>query len=138
MANLNRVTLIGRLTKDPEIRYIPSGAAVASFDLAVNRSYKDKSGNFQEETMFIRINFWGKQAEHANENFSKGKEVFVDGYLRQRNWETQDGQKRSTIEVTALTLLPLERVTRATGMPAAAGAPQETPPVEETTDDVPF
>lgn len=140
MANLNRVSLIGRLTKDPEIRYIPSGAAVASFDIAVNRSYKDKANNWQEETMFIRINLWGKQAEHANENFSKGKEVFVEGYLRQRSWETQDGQKRSTIEVTANTLVPIERVSRGTGAQSGGATSQESqvPPVEESGDDVPF
>ncbi len=142
MANLNRVTLIGRLTKDPEIRYLPSGAAVAAFDMAVNRFYKDKAGNNQEETLFIRVNLWGRQAEHANEFYSKGKEVFVDGRLRQRSWETQDGQKRSTIEVETFAISPLERTSRppgapASGAPGAETAPSE-PPAEETGDDVPF
>ena len=137
MANLNRVTLIGRLTKDPEVRYIPSGAAVASFDIAVNRSYKDKSGNFQEETLFIRVNVWGRQAESANEFFSKGKEIFVDGRLRQRSWETQDGQKRSTIEVESFTVLPLERITRGQAM-SQSGDSQTESSTEGTSEDVPF
>src|SRR5277367_6525541 len=119
MANLNRVTLIGNLTKDPEVKYLPSGTAVAAFDIAVNHSYKDKTGNFQKETMFIRVNLWGRQAEHANEYFSKGKEVFVDGRLRQRSWETQDGQKRNTIEVETFSISPLERISKGPGAPAS-------------------
>ena len=142
MANLNRVTLIGNLTKDPEIKYLPSGTAVAAMDLAVNHSYKDKSGNLQKETMFIRVNLWGRSAEHANDFLSKGKEVFVEGRLRQRSWETQDGQKRNTIEVETFSVLPIDKAYRGTAAPPSGTHGQESapsePPMEESGDDVPF
>jgi single-strand DNA-binding protein len=101
MASLNRVLLIGNLTRDPELRYIPSGTAVATFTLAVNRVYKAQSGEKKEETSFVRIVVWGRRAEVCGEYLSKGSPVFVEGRLQSRNWESQDGQKRSTIEVIA-------------------------------------
>lgn len=137
MADLNRITLIGRLTKDAEKRYLPSSAVVASFDLAVNRGYKDKSGNFQKETLFIKVNFWGRQVEQLSEFLKKGKQVFVDGRLRQRQWETTDGQKRSVMEVETLTVLPIERIVQETEKPAA-GAEESYSPPDESNDDVPF
>ena len=100
-ASLNRVFLMGNLTRDPELRYVPSGTAVASFDVAVNRVYKTPSGEKKEETSFIRIVVWARRAEVCAEYLTKGSPVFVEGRLRSRSWETQDGQKRSTIEVVA-------------------------------------
>ena len=101
MASLNRVLLIGNLTRDPELRYVPSGTAVATFTLAVNRVYVTQTGEKKEETAFIRVVVWGRRAEVCGEYLAKGSPVFVEGRLQSRNWETQDGQKRSAIEVIA-------------------------------------
>ena len=100
-ANLNKVLLIGNLTRDPELRYIPSGSAVATFTVAVNRVYKDQSGEKKEQTSFIRVVVWGRRAEVCGEYLSKGSPVFVEGRLQSRDWQTQDGQKRNTVEVVA-------------------------------------
>jgi len=101
MANLNKVMLIGNLTRDPELRYIPSGSAVATFTLGVNRYYTTQTGEKKEQASFIRIVVWGKRAELCGEYLSKGLPVFVEGRLQSRDWQTQDGQKRNTVEVIA-------------------------------------
>jgi single-strand DNA-binding protein len=142
VASLNRITLIGNLTKDPETRFTPNGAQVLSFDIAVNHRYKDQTGNFQEETLFIRVNVWGKQAEVCSQVLSKGKSVYVEGRLRSRSWETQDGQKRTTMEVqaTPFSVFPLEKLPKAAGAPGNPPAAAGNPPAEtEPGDDsVPF
>ncbi|PIQ82408.1 MAG: single-stranded DNA-binding protein [Candidatus Omnitrophica bacterium CG11_big_fil_rev_8_21_14_0_20_64_10] len=101
MANLNKVFLIGNLTRDPELRYIPSGTAVATFTLASGRVYKTASGEKREETCFVRVVSWARQAELVGEYLTKGSPCFVEGRLASRSWETPDGQKRSMIEVVA-------------------------------------
>jgi len=100
-ASLNKVLLMGNLTRDPELRYIPSGAAVANFTLAVNRVYKDNAGEKKEEASFIRVVVWGKMAEVCGEYLAKGRPVLVEGRLKSRTWEAQDGQKRSALDVVA-------------------------------------
>jgi single-strand DNA-binding protein len=100
-ANLNKVLLIGNLTRDPELRYVPSGTAVATFTIAVNRVYTSQAGEKKEEVAFIKIVVWGRRAEVCGEYLSKGSPVFVEGRLQSRSWEGQDGQKRSTTEVIA-------------------------------------
>ena len=100
-ASLNRVFLIGNLTRDPELRYIPSGQAVTTFTLAVNRAYTAGTGERKEETSFIRVVVWARRAEVCNEYLRKGSPVFVEGRLQSRTWEAQDGTKRSSIEVVA-------------------------------------
>ncbi|MBI4358367.1 MAG: single-stranded DNA-binding protein [Candidatus Omnitrophica bacterium] len=100
-ANLNRVLLIGNLTRDPELRYIPSGQAVTTFTLAVNRTYVASTGEKKEEANFIRIVVWAKRAEVCHEYLRKGSPVFVEGRLQSRSWDAPDGTKRSTIEVVA-------------------------------------
>lgn len=100
-ANLNRVFLIGNLTRDPELRYLPSGQAVTTFTLAANRVYTAGTGERKEETSFIRIVVWARRAEVCNEYLRKGSPVFVEGRLQSRSWEAQDGTKRSSIEVVA-------------------------------------
>ena len=99
MASLNKVFLIGNLTRDPELRYTSSGVAVANLRLAVNRKYKDKSGELKEDTCFVTVTAWEKQAETCNQYLQKGRAVFVEGRLQSRSWETPDGQKRNTIDV---------------------------------------
>ena len=101
MATLNKIFLIGNLTRDPELRYIPSGSAVATFTIGVNRVYKTQSGEKKEQASFIRIVVWGRRAEVCGEYLSKGNPVFVEGRLQSRDWQTQDGQKRNTVEVVA-------------------------------------
>ena len=100
MANLNRVFLIGNLTRDPELRYIPSGTAVVSFGLAINTPITKPSGEAKEDVCFVRIVVWGKQAETCKQYLTKGRLVFVEGRLIYRSWE-QDGKTRSTLEVRA-------------------------------------
>ncbi|MBP9733548.1 MAG: single-stranded DNA-binding protein [Candidatus Omnitrophica bacterium] len=102
MASLNRVMLIGNLTRDPELRYIPSGTAVTTFSIAVNRVYKTPSGEKKEDVSFIRIVVWGKMGETCAEYLKKGSSCFVEGRLQSRSWDAPDGQKRSITEVNAL------------------------------------
>ena len=101
MANLNKVFLIGNLTRDPELRYTPGGTAVANLGLAVNRRFKDSSGELKEEVCFLTVTVWDKQAEACCQYLYKGRPVFVEGVLQSRFWETSDGQKRSAIDVRA-------------------------------------
>ena len=98
--SLNQVTLMGNLTRDPELRQTPSGQNVTSFSLALNRAYKDQSGEWQEATDYIDIVCWGPLAERVAQYLSKGRRCLVQGRLQSRSWE-QDGQKRSKVEVLA-------------------------------------
>lgn len=100
MANLNRVLLIGNLTRDPELRYTPSGTPVANLRIAVNSLFKDQAGQRKEETCFVTIVVWSKQAELCNQYLKKGRSVFVEGRLISRQWEAE-GKTRSTMEVRA-------------------------------------
>lgn len=101
MANLNKVFLIGNLTRDPELRYTPGGTAVANLGIAVNRRFKDSSGELKEEVCFLTVTVWDKQAEACCQYLKKGRPIFVEGVLQSRFWETSDGQKRSAIDVRA-------------------------------------
>lgn len=100
-ASLNKVFLMGNLTRDPELRYIPSGTAVANFSLAINRPYKDAAGEKKEEVSYVRVVVWGKMAEICGEYLTKGRPVLVEGRLKSRSWEAQDGQKKSALDVVA-------------------------------------
>ncbi|MGC1176452.1 MAG: single-stranded DNA-binding protein [Candidatus Saccharimonadales bacterium] len=98
--SLNQVTLMGNLTRDPELRQTPTGQNVTSFSLALNRSYKDQSGEWQEATDYIDIVCWGPLAERVAQYLSKGRRCLVQGRVQSRSWE-QDGQKRNKVEVLA-------------------------------------
>ena len=98
--SLNQVTLMGNLTRDPELRQTPNGQNVTSFSLALNRSYKDSSGEWQEATDYIDIVCWGPLAERVAKYLSKGRRCLVQGRVQSRSWE-QDGQKRNKVEVLA-------------------------------------
>ncbi len=100
-ANMNKVFLAGNLTRDPELRYVPSGTAVANFSVAINRPYKDASGERKEEVSFVRVVVWGKMAEVCGEYLTKGRPVLVEGRLKSSSWEGPDGQKRSALDVVA-------------------------------------
>lgn len=121
MVSLNRVLLIGNLTKDPELRYTPSGTPVANLRLAVNSTFKDQAGQKKEETCFVTIVVWNKQAEICNQYLKKGRPVFIEGRLIYRSWE-QEGKTRSTMEV---------RADRVQFLGAPSGAPGGGAPADE-------
>lgn len=98
--SFNQVILMGNLTRDPELRTIPSGQSVCSFSLALNRSFKGQDGNWQEATDYIDVVAWGPLGERVAQYLSKGRPCLVNGRLQSRSWE-QDGQKRSKVEVVA-------------------------------------
>lgn len=125
MASYNKVLLMGNLTKDPELRYTPQGAAVANLRLAVNRRYRDKNQELKEEVCFITAVVWNKQAETCNQYLHKGSPVFVEGRLQSRSWEDNTGAKRNVIEVRA------ERVQFMGAAPGKAQAPAAEPAMEE-------
>ncbi|MBW2716205.1 MAG: single-stranded DNA-binding protein [Deltaproteobacteria bacterium] len=104
MASVNKVILVGNLGRDPELRYIPSGQAVANFTLATNDRWRDKEGNNQERTEWHRIVVWGKSAENCAQYLQKGRSVYIEGRLQTREWEDKDGNKRQTTETIAQTV----------------------------------
>jgi single-strand DNA-binding protein len=112
--SLNRVYLMGNLTRDPELRYTPQGAAVCEFAIAINEKFKGKDGSWQDKVHYIDIVTWARTAEVCGEYLKKGRPVLVEGRLQQDRWE-QDGQKRSKVRVTA------ERVHFLGGPPGAGG-----------------
>ena len=105
MASYNRVILLGNLTRDPEMRYIPSGTAVTNFGLAMSERYTDRqTGEQKENVCFVDVEAWGRQAEIANEYLSKGRPVFIEGALKFDSWETEDGSRRNKLSVRAFRL----------------------------------
>lgn len=105
--SLNRVTLIGNLTRDPELKYTPQGTAVCTFGLATNREWTDSSGQKQEGVEFHRIVAWGKLGEICSQLLQKGQKVFVEGRLQTRQWKTQDGSDRQVTEVVIEEMIAL-------------------------------
>ena len=100
-ASLNKVIMIGNLTADPELQYTSGGTARTKFSIAINRQYKDKSGQLQEDVTFVPIVAWGSQAENCANYLSKGRSVAIEGRLRISSFETQDGEKKKMVEVVA-------------------------------------
>lgn len=141
MANFNRVILVGNVTRDVELRYIPSGLAVTDLGLAVNDRRKNASGEWVEETTFVDVTLWGRQAEVASEYLGKGAPVLIEGRLRLDTWEAQDGQKRSKLRVVGerMQLLP-----RGGGGAGPSGGSASHPDQQEhqhagpPDDDIPF
>ncbi|HEY1582505.1 MAG TPA: single-stranded DNA-binding protein [Chthoniobacterales bacterium] len=102
MANLNKVLLMGNLTRDPEVRYTPKGTAVAELGIAVNRVYSGENGEKREEVTFVDVTVWGRTAENVGEYLRKGRPVFIEGRLQLDSWEDkQSGQKRNKLKVVA-------------------------------------
>ena len=97
----NTVTLVGNITRDPELRFTASGLATASFGLAVNRRRQNQNGDWEEQTSFFNVVCWREQAENVCESVGKGARVVVTGSLEQRSWETENGEKRSVVEIVA-------------------------------------
>ena len=121
MAGLNRVILIGNLTDDPELRYTQAGTARTRFAIAINRRWRDREGNLQEETTFVPIVVWGQQAENCANYLEKGRLVAVEGRLRIDSFETEEGERRKVVEVVADTVQFLGAPGSGTGG-AGAGA----------------
>lgn len=99
MSDLNRVITIGRLVRDPDIKYTPNGTAVCNFDIANNESFKDSSGGKKEYVNYFPCTAWAGLGEVIQKHFTKGQQIIIEGKLRQRRWDDQDGKKRSQIEI---------------------------------------
>lgn len=145
LLQLNNVQLIGRLTRDPELKFTTAGTALCRFDLAVNRRYKDtKSGEWKDDTSFIPVVVWRETAQRCGDRLKKGSPAYVEGRLKSRAWETKEGQKRTTLEVEARTVQFMEKAEGGAGAPAgddepALGAMPSDAPVEApSTEEVPF
>ncbi len=149
MASLNKVMLIGNLGRDPEIRYTPDGSPVANFSLATTDYWTDKNGTRQERTEWHNIVAWTRLADLSKRFLSKGRQVYVEGRLRTREWTDRDGNKRRTTEVIASQMVLLGARGESTEQQAQTAGPQQTPPsngdaepgIEErgiTDDDLPF
>lgn len=142
MAGINKAILIGRLGSDPEIRYTPSGVAVANFNIATSEEWKDKdTGEKKERTEWHRIVAWRRLGELCGEYLSKGRQVYIEGKIQTRAWEDRDGNKRYTTEIVASDVQFLGgREAAGNARPAAAAASdfQGSPVPEPPDDDIPF
>ena len=134
MANLNKVFIIGNLTRDPELRYTPGGTAVANLRMATNRRYKDKSGELKQEVCYLTVVTWDKQAEVCNQYLHKGSPLFVEGRLQSRTWDAPDGKKRTVIEIRAERIQFLGAPSAKQEPAAEAPAPVPVPETEEKID----
>ena len=108
--DLNSFIGIGRLTRDPELRYTPGGTGVCKFGIAINRTYRNQEGNNIEEVLFINIVTWGKQAENVSQFLKKGRRVAISGELRSNNWQDKEGNKRTSFEINARTVQFLDLI----------------------------
>jgi single-strand DNA-binding protein len=140
-----RVVLAGNLTRDPELRQTPNGTSVCQFGVAVNRSYKDASGQWAERTSFFDVVVWGAQGESCARFLSKGRQVAVDGRLEQRSYDAQDGTKRSKVEIIADNVVfqgtpgePREPVYRSGGPSVPDSTQDDFRDIDFGGDDIPF
>lgn len=146
MYSLNRATILGNVTRDPEVKQIASGQSVCSFGVATNRTWKDASGQKQEAVEFHNVVAWGKLAEICGQYLKKGTKAYVEGRLQTREWEGQDGGKRKTTEIVADNMIILDRAGAPAGAsmakPFAPAAPKDDPspnPDDEIkVEDIPF
>ena len=143
MAGINKAILVGRLGRDPEVRYTPSGTAVANFTIATSEEWKDKeSGDRRERTEWHRIVAFGRLGEICGEYLSKGRQVYIEGRIQTREWDDRDGNKRYTTEIVAGTMQMLGSQRdfadgRPSG-PASGGGAGEPPIPGPADDDIPF
>ena len=144
--DINRVTLVGRLTRDPELRHIPSGTAVLELGLAVNGRQQDEAGNWVDKPNFFDVKVYGRQAETLAQHLQKGRRIGIDGRLDWRSWEAQDGTKRSKVDVVAQNVQFLDSRSDGESGGASGGGyiPSDVPPPagdfpsSPTDDDIPF
>lgn len=153
MASVNKVILIGNLGRDPEVRYMPSGDAVANISIATTETWKDKSGEKQEQTEWHRVALFGKTAEIAGEYLKKGSQVYIEGRLQTRKWTDKEGQERYTTEIRADRMQMLgsrsggsertappddDRASASGGAKKPAPAGKAGSNLEDMEDDIPF
>ncbi len=146
MANLNKVMLIGNLTRDPEIRYTAGGTAVAEVSLAINRVWANDAGQKQEDTTFVEVTLWGKTAELAHKYLSKGRPVYIEGRLQLDTWQDKEnGKQRSKLKVVGESMQFIsdgKNRSEASGNSTPAQQPQNRsntpPPEDQEEDDIPF
>jgi single-strand DNA-binding protein len=148
MASVNKVILVGNLGADPEIRYMPSGEAVANLRLATTDSWKDKDGNKQETTEWHRVAFFGRQAEVCGQYLKKGSQIYIEGSIRTKKWQDKEGQERSTTEIRGDRMQMLgrregsgEAPPRESSAPARNGGAKPAAPAgnfNDFDDDIPF
>tara|TARA_B100000700_G_scaffold280823_1_gene331004 strand:+ start:581 stop:1018 length:438 start_codon:yes stop_codon:yes gene_type:complete len=144
--DLNRATILGRLTRDPEVRSTPNGKSVASFAVATGRIWTDQNGTKQERTEFHNCVLWGKLADIAGQYLNKGRRVYIEGRIETRSWDGQDGVKRYRTEIVAENLIMLDGPrgsnTQGQSQQTPQSAPQTPPPVVESeeikVEDIPF
>ena len=138
MASFNKIIIVGYLGRDPELQYTPQGTAVCKFTVATTEKRKDKSGEQVDATTWFRVSVWGKQAEFANQYLSKGRQVFIEGRLRQEEYTDRDGNKRTSLEVNATDVQFIG--SRGDDAPQArSAAPREAEPSAAIQDDdIPF
>ena len=138
----NKITIIGNLGSDPEMRYTPDGTAVSNFSMASNYRYKKRDGEDGEETTWFRVNAWGRLGETANQYLEKGRQVYVEGRMSQREWEDTEGNTRYSLEVRASEIKFLSgQGPQDAAAPGGASARSETsaaPGPEEEADDLPW
>jgi single-strand DNA-binding protein len=142
--SFNKITLVGNLGRDPELRYTPQGTPVCSFTMATNERRRDKSGEFQDQTTWFRVTLWGRQAETASQYLTKGRPVYIEGRLRIEEWTDRDGKQRYTLEVHATDM----QFIGGRGDDAQGGGPRPEPSrgaagpagahAEVEDDDIPF
>ena len=157
MASYNRVILMGNLTRDPELKFLPSGTSVANFGIAMNEVYTDRqTGEKRETPCFVDVEAWGRQAEVVNEYLTKGSPIFIEGSLKFESWETEDGTKRNRLRVRAFRIQliggrrdsdemgggyaeaqPAAAPTQGTAYQEPAASPGGAAP-SATEDDIPF
>src|ERR1700682_1767359 len=141
--SFNKITLVGNLGRDPELRYTPQGTPVCSFSMATNERRKDKTGEMQDQTTWFRVTLWGRQAETASQYLTKGRPIYVEGRLRVEEWTDRDGKPRFTLEIHGTEMQFI-----GSRGDEAAGAPTKTAPQEGgggatlegdlADDDIPF
>ena len=150
--SFNKITIVGNLGRDPELRYTPQGNAVCNFSVATNEKRRDKNGEMQDITTWFRITLWGKQAENASKYLTKGSPVYVEGRLKVEEWTDRDGKGRHTLEVNASDVQFLDGGSgvegipvRQSAQPASQTAPRHTgggraaaPAPRMEDDEIPF
>jgi single-strand DNA-binding protein len=136
MADFNRVLLIGRLTRNPELRHTPQGAPVCDFSIAINRRFTTRDGQRRDETTFVDIVAWNRTAELCSQFLAKGRTVFVEGRLVEDRWESKTGEKRSKLRVVADSVQFLDPRPRGSEAGASGTEPPEEEPPAPPADDV--
>jgi single-strand DNA-binding protein len=132
MSSLNKAMIIGRLGQDPEVRYTQSNTAVANMSIATSERYKDKQGEWKENTEWHRVVAWGRTAEICQEYLKKGSQVYIEGPIQTRQWEDKDGQTRYTTEIKALTMTMLD--SKSDGGGNVPDKPDSSQPVSSSVD----